>query len=666
MNNLLTGVVTQVTAEGVWVEIRDLAPHHEFGPMEIGAFELTVGDRVLVGQVSGSMEDLVVIGPLLMSFTPIPIPDAPPANARYIYYYENTAARTADTSLVLVSGLATWLDDEGRLEIYTDEGTPGWVDYRGVRNGFLPLPQGTKIGVGVTSPTATLDSRLTAATDGFLAVRQSTVDTTDRFTVDGNGQLSWGSGSTAADSYIKRTSSNGLRINPRVGIGVDPASNHSLLVQADNSVGSMLYLLSSTTGSNPFINFDSTSVATPILSSRVSADTIGRYAAYTDGKMEWGPGGSTSRDTTLKRTSAGGMRIDNRLGLGNDPDATHVLYIAPASSSASAVSLKQGQNSSTPIVQTNANQSTTPVLQSTVTTDTNPRLAVDSAGIFTWGPGNAAVDTTLKRTAVGGIRADSRLGIGNDPDATQILYISSTASGGSAAYLKQSNSGSFTPVVHVETAGTGTPTLGTFVTGDSSDRFSISAAGAVNFGPGNASRDASITRTGTGELTIDSSLKVNTTVKVAGADLGRGFWTGVEGNTDTSSITGTSETVVLSTPSTTFKANRAYKIVFDQRWASAVATASIPVIAFRKTGLGGQQLTDLGREQFPASTSTYHFSGSSVFTVGGSDVTAVIAQTITPSANIGLIQKGAGGFPRAFEIYDIGLASDHALRPVLV
>jgi hypothetical protein len=48
-----------------------------------------------------------------------------------------------------------------------------------------------------------------------------------------------------------------------------------------------------------------------VLGFGVAGDTASRIAVYSDGKIEWGPGGVTARDTTLQREAAGVVGVGN-------------------------------------------------------------------------------------------------------------------------------------------------------------------------------------------------------------------------------------------------------------------------------------------------------------------------------------------------------------------
>lgn len=309
-NILRSGLVTQVTADGVWCEIPELAPHQEFGPMEIGPFTFDVGDRVLIGQTSGTMEDFVVIAPLLMSYaSPVP------TNGKYILVYENAAARDA-AGLSLVSGLTVWLDDEQRLEVYTDEPTAGWVQAYTYKSGLLLLPSGSKTGVGVTSPTGILESASTASTDRFAAV-SATADTQKRLTVDHAGLFSWGSGTAVADTTLKRASANGLRVDPHLGVGLDPDANHRYTATVDSSAASVYNGVSTVNGTNPMVKLASANTATPLLGGRVTGDTVDRFSVASNGTVTWGTGSAT-RDVNLYRNGSNELKTDSDFtALGN-------------------------------------------------------------------------------------------------------------------------------------------------------------------------------------------------------------------------------------------------------------------------------------------------------------------------------------------------------------
>lgn len=92
-----------------------------------------------------------------------------------------------------------------------------------------------------------------------------------------------------------------------------------------------------------------------------------------------------------------------------------------------------------------------------VTGDTNKRHSVDSNGAHSWGPGNAALDTNLYRSAVGTLKTDnSLLVVGSVTAASGTVNGSLTLSGG-AANLTAGGTAAATGGMQV---GSGTPAFG--------------------------------------------------------------------------------------------------------------------------------------------------------------------------------------------------------------
>lgn len=66
-----------------------------------------------------------------------------------------------------------------------------------------------------------------------------------------------------------------------------------------------------------------------VLRSKVSGDTQYRYILHADGKMEWGPGGSTAPDTNFYRVAADILKTDSSFSIGDSlqviADGWHVF-----------------------------------------------------------------------------------------------------------------------------------------------------------------------------------------------------------------------------------------------------------------------------------------------------------------------------------------------------
>jgi hypothetical protein len=327
MSTLYRANVTRVETDGVTVEIPELGVGSEYGPCPLlNVQTVNVGDIVLVGNLIDIPEEMVVFGVLLDDPADAPTdPPTPPANIRGIYEYENEAARTADADLPLVSGTGTWLDDEQRLDFYTDEGTPGWVQYYGIRSSFLVLPQTTKIGLGVAAPTASLEFAAVATSDVFLSTYVAG-QAFPRFSLTTGATLSFGNGAGVADASLSRPNADGLRILPRLGIGAvgDGVSRLKLANSIATERGITIEnTAASQTGHHLYIVSASGNASAPSLAQHVTGDANDRFTLAMDGGLRWGPG-TTATDTNLYRDGAaalrtgGKFRADGNLEVGFD------------------------------------------------------------------------------------------------------------------------------------------------------------------------------------------------------------------------------------------------------------------------------------------------------------------------------------------------------------
>lgn len=122
-----------------------------------------------------------------------------------------------------------------------------------------------------------------------LATRVSSGDTTDRLIVSADGTHTWGPGNAIGDVTLGRS---------------------GLLVL----------------GTNGLVRSSRINTTDPALSAQIGTDTVERWRAYADGKQEWGPGGSTARDTTLYRNSAGELKTDGALTVAGNLAASNANF----------------------------------------------------------------------------------------------------------------------------------------------------------------------------------------------------------------------------------------------------------------------------------------------------------------------------------------------------
>jgi len=128
-------------------------------------------------------------------------------------------------------------------------------------------------------------------------------------------------------------------------------------------------------------------------------------------------------------------------------------------------------------------------------------------------------------------------------------------------------------------------------------------------------------------------------------------WVTGQGVTASSAAIGATETVVLTAPSYTYKANSAYRISLHGGVTVSVAT-NTPLFRFRKTNTAGQQF-DVCRVPC-ISTSSHGVTYDAMFQVGGADVTAVIVATLTGAAGFNATLTAAATSPCAMDIFRVG------------
>ena len=125
------------------------------------------------------------------------------------------------------------------------------------------------------------------------------------------------------------------------------------------------------------------------------------------------------------------------------------------------------------------------------------------------------------------------------------------------------------------------------------------------------------------------------------------------------------ETVVLTMPSRTYYAGRAYECRMTGGVMGSVANTA-GHFRLRKTDVLGQDLGEYLRYSAQLSATPYQANGAGrIFTVGASNVVAAIALTL---GGVGgnATHWGSVASPRMLDITDVGRASDFVGTPVLV
>lgn len=120
--------------------------------------------------------------------------------------------------------------------------------------------------------------------------------------------------------------------------------------------------------------------------------------------------------------------------------------------------------------------------------DTADRLAIDNTGKASWGPGNAAADTDLYRSAAGILKTDNEF----DPNS---LNVPTNA----GAHLGVDNTG----LLYLIGSSANQGRALTQIVGDTNNRWQIDDLGKQQWGPGNAATDTTLYRQANSELKTD-------------------------------------------------------------------------------------------------------------------------------------------------------------------
>jgi hypothetical protein len=238
--------------------------------------------------------------------------------------------------------------------------------------------------------------------------------------------------------------------------------------------------------------------------SNLTSDTVDRWRALISGQLEWGPGGSTTRDVKLLRTAAGQMQLQGSLEAVLGAAATLGLAVK-------------------------------------VTGDSYDRLTVNSDGQLAWGTGATAATFTLEReptndglairggtlraygAATGGVTFAARI----TGDTASRWYITGGGTqfwgpgGSSGADIQFGRIGTaqmqLTGSLDHVLATAATMGMGLRVTGDTADRFAIDASGNITWGSGSAAADIHMHRAAAGLLLLDESMSVSGLITVTGS-----------------------------------------------------------------------------------------------------------------------------------------------------
>lgn len=144
------------------------------------------------------------------------------------------------------------------------------------------------------------------------------------------------------------------------------------------------------------------------LSVKVNGDTQFRFGSDSNGKLSWGPGGSTTQDTTLYRSAASTLKTDAALTVGTIVTAANAVINAASGTGVAVTGSTTGQT----LASTTGADSTSNALAAGVTGDAFDRVRLQVNGTLNIGPGSATRDTTIGRAAAGVVYTPKTLLVG--------------------------------------------------------------------------------------------------------------------------------------------------------------------------------------------------------------------------------------------------------------
>ncbi|MEU1088974.1 hypothetical protein ABZ401_19425 [Streptomyces sp. NPDC005892] len=218
-----------------------------------------------------------------------------------------------------------------------------------------------------------------------------------------------------------------------------------------------------------------------------------------------------------------------------------------------------------------------------------------------------------------------------------------------------------TASIAIVNAATTTDAIAFRVTGDTQNRWLADTDGTLNWGPGGASAtDTSLSRSGAGVLSTPGSLVVAGDLTLSGRAQGRGLMSQVPiGQTV---LTTTTETVLGTAPSFTWRNGRAYRV---KVWG--YASSSTPTYLFLRLRKGATIAGATYVDQMRIATIT---GGTSIntpavvdvilFNSSGADIVTALSLTGQANSGITTTQWSSNGTTVSsyMTVEDIGLAAD--------
>lgn len=305
------------------------------------------------------------------------------------------------------------------------------------------------------------------------------------------------------------------------------------------TIGSSLTLQGWTGQSTANLNSISSASSGLAFSSQVTGDAYSRFTIGADGSLRFGSG-SAPTDISLLRAAAGSLVTSQNLSVGTAAVFNAKLSVQSASVNGQALVVRGFAGQSVDIFQVqdssgNVNAAFNSV-GSQLTLGKITSVSGATAGAIVFGDGTldgfgGTLNTTTLTTArtyslpnasgticltttcasaAGSVTLQA--GTPGTPDTGNINVSGTIIGGNLQGGTITATTGLVAPNVSLSAAAANTSVLSAQVTGDTNQRFAISAAGNLSFGSGSGVFDVTLSRTSSGLIGINNSLQVGSAI----------------------------------------------------------------------------------------------------------------------------------------------------------
>lgn len=234
--------------------------------------------------------------------------------------------------------------------------------------------------------------------------------------------------------------------------------------------------------------------------------------------------------TVLSGGAAGSAASGGSLALTSTSNATKG-FVTLGTSAYDETNNRLGVRTATPqtALHVQAASAGTLIVRLDVSADTVGRFTIDSNGVHSWGSGSAATDVTLYRGGVGYLQTQGFA-------ATNL-----TVSAGNAAGLMSLTNTTTTTGADLQIIDNASTAVSVAlkVSGDTNQRLTIAASGALAWGTGSAASDVNLYRSGSATIKTDNNLAVGTQLTVSSTTNLNGQVLISSSNTPAVKVTGT-------------------------------------------------------------------------------------------------------------------------------